>query len=94
MLQDQSVKCVNLARRIVDREENIQRAIMDAYVWSHTAYYHSAVVLSVLLLIVSFGLLLALRSAHAGSLSSCRDSSSGSLHVATAFSREWARSWS
>ena len=26
--------------------DNIQRAITDAYAWSHTAYYHSAVVLS------------------------------------------------
>lgn len=32
--------------RIVEDETKIHRAIVDAYAWSHTAYYHSAVVLA------------------------------------------------
>ena len=33
-------------RSDVDREDAIGRAIADAFAWSHTAYYHSAVVLA------------------------------------------------
>jgi len=46
MTMEPLLNAMRIPYRIVDREENIQRAIMDAYVWSHTAYYHSAVVLS------------------------------------------------
>ncbi|MDX2377408.1 thiamine pyrophosphate-binding protein [Microbacterium sp. LRZ72] len=32
--------------RVVRREDEIEQAIVDAYEWSYTAYYHSAVVLA------------------------------------------------
>ena len=31
--------------RVVRREDEIEQAIVDAFEWSYTAYYHSAVVL-------------------------------------------------
>ena len=46
MTMEPLLNAMRIPYRIVDHEENIQRAIMDAYLWSHTAYYHSAVVLS------------------------------------------------
>ena len=40
------LNAMRIPYRIVDREDAIQRAIADAYAWSHTAYYHSALVLA------------------------------------------------
>ena len=31
--------------RVIRREDEIEQAIVDAFEWSYTAYYHSAVVL-------------------------------------------------
>ena len=39
------LNALRIPYRIVDEEERIERAITDAYEWSYTAYYHSAVVL-------------------------------------------------
>lgn len=46
MTMEPLLDAMRIPYRIVDRGENIARAIADAYAWSHTAYYHSAVVLS------------------------------------------------
>lgn len=40
------LNAMRIPYRVVDREDNIRRAIHDAYTWAHTAYYHSAVVLA------------------------------------------------
>jgi sulfopyruvate decarboxylase subunit alpha len=32
--------------RVVDREDDIERSIKDAFHWSYAAYYHSAVALT------------------------------------------------
>lgn len=39
------LNALRIPYRIVDEEKRIERAIADAYEWSYTAYYHSAVVL-------------------------------------------------
>jgi sulfopyruvate decarboxylase subunit alpha len=46
MTMEPLLEAMRIPYRIVDREDAIQRAIADAYAWSHTAYYHSAVVLA------------------------------------------------
>jgi sulfopyruvate decarboxylase subunit alpha len=46
MTMEPLLKAMRIPYRIVDREGDIQLAIRDAYNWSHTAYYHSAVVLA------------------------------------------------
>jgi sulfopyruvate decarboxylase subunit alpha len=46
MTTEPLLNAMRIPYRIIDREENIRRAITDAYAWSHTAYYHCAVVLS------------------------------------------------
>jgi len=43
MTMEPLLEAMRIPYRIVDREDAIQRAIADAYAWSHTAYYHSAV---------------------------------------------------
>jgi sulfopyruvate decarboxylase subunit alpha len=40
------LKAMQIPYRIVDREENIERAVGDAVTWAHTAYYHAAVILA------------------------------------------------
>jgi sulfopyruvate decarboxylase subunit alpha len=40
------LNAMRIPYRIVEDEDKIERAITDSYAWSHTAYYHSAVVLS------------------------------------------------
>ena len=39
------LQAMRIPYRIVNEESNIKQAIADAYEWSYTAYYHSAVVL-------------------------------------------------
>lgn len=46
MTMEPLLNAMRIPYRIVDREEDIQRAVQDAVTWAHTAYYHSAVVLS------------------------------------------------
>ena len=46
MTMEPLLDAMRIPYRIVEEEDNIERAIKDAYAWSHTAYYHSAVVLS------------------------------------------------
>jgi sulfopyruvate decarboxylase subunit alpha len=46
MTMEPLLNAMRIPYRIVDREDAIGRAIADAYAWSHTAYYHSAVVLT------------------------------------------------
>jgi sulfopyruvate decarboxylase subunit alpha len=46
MTMEPLLNAMRVPYRIVDREDDIARAIHDAFTWAHTAYYHSAVVLS------------------------------------------------
>jgi sulfopyruvate decarboxylase subunit alpha len=46
MTMEPLLNAMRIPYRIVDREEDIARAIRDAFTWTYTAYYHSAVVLS------------------------------------------------
>jgi sulfopyruvate decarboxylase subunit alpha len=46
MTMEPLLQAMRIPYRIVDREENIQQVIRDAFSWAYTAYYHSAVVLS------------------------------------------------
>jgi sulfopyruvate decarboxylase subunit alpha len=46
MTMEPLLQAMRIPYRIVDREEGIEQAIRDAFTWSHTAYYHSAVVLA------------------------------------------------
>jgi sulfopyruvate decarboxylase subunit alpha len=39
------LKALRVPYRIVNKADEIERAVTDAYTWSYTAYYHSAVVL-------------------------------------------------
>lgn len=40
------LQALRIPYRIVREEENIRQAILDAYEWANTAYYHTAVVLA------------------------------------------------
>ena len=40
------LQALRIPYRIVDEEEKIHQAILDAYEWANTAYYHAAVVLT------------------------------------------------
>ena len=46
MTMEPLLAAMRIPYRLVDREDEIARAIQDAFTWSHTAYYHAAVVLS------------------------------------------------
>ena len=46
MTMEPLLKGMQIPYRIVDSEENIERAVGDAVTWAHTAYYHAAVVLA------------------------------------------------
>jgi sulfopyruvate decarboxylase subunit alpha len=46
MTMEPLLQAMRIPYRIVDREENIQQVIQDAFSWAHTAYFHAAVVLS------------------------------------------------
>jgi sulfopyruvate decarboxylase subunit alpha len=46
MTMEPLLDAMRIPYRIVERESDIRRAIADAFTWAHTAYYHSAVVLS------------------------------------------------
>jgi sulfopyruvate decarboxylase subunit alpha len=46
MTMEPLLQAMRIPYRIVDREENIQQVIRDAFSWAYTAYYHSAIVLS------------------------------------------------
>jgi sulfopyruvate decarboxylase subunit alpha len=46
MTMEPLLNAMRIPYRIIDREEDIKGAIHDAATWSHTAYYHSAVILS------------------------------------------------
>jgi sulfopyruvate decarboxylase subunit alpha len=46
MTMEPLLQGMRIPYRIVDREENIQQNIRDAFSWAYTAYYHAAVVLS------------------------------------------------
>jgi sulfopyruvate decarboxylase subunit alpha len=46
MTMEPLLDAMRIPYRIVEREDDVQRAIRDAYTWAHTAYYHSAVVLA------------------------------------------------
>jgi sulfopyruvate decarboxylase subunit alpha len=45
MTMEPLLEAMRIPYRIVEQEQNIRRAIHDAFTWAHTAYYHSAVVL-------------------------------------------------
>ena len=40
------LQALRIPYRIVYEEEKIHQAILDAYEWANTAYYHAAVVLA------------------------------------------------
>ena len=46
MTMEPLLEAMRIPYRIVDREDDIARAVHDAFTWSYTAYYHAAVVLS------------------------------------------------
>jgi len=46
MTMEPLLKAMQIPYRLVNREEDIERAVHDAVTWAHTAYYHSAVVLA------------------------------------------------
>jgi sulfopyruvate decarboxylase subunit alpha len=46
MTMEPLLKAMRIPYRVVKREADIARAVLDAFSWSHTAYYHAAVVLS------------------------------------------------
>jgi len=46
MTMEPLLKAMRIPYRVVNQEEDIARAIHDAFTWSYTAYYHAAVVLS------------------------------------------------
>jgi sulfopyruvate decarboxylase subunit alpha len=46
MTMEPLLEAMRIPYRLVDREEHIAQAVHDAFTWAHTAYYHSAVVLS------------------------------------------------
>src|ERR1700726_3312828 len=46
MTMEPLLEAMRIPYRIVEREDGIRRAVADAYAWSHTAYYQSAVVLA------------------------------------------------
>jgi sulfopyruvate decarboxylase subunit alpha len=45
MTMEPLLNAMRIPYRVVNKEEDIRQAVMDAVTWSHTAYYHSAVVL-------------------------------------------------
>ena len=46
MTMEPLLNAMRIPYRVVNQEEDIARAIHDAFTWSYTAYYHAAVVLS------------------------------------------------
>jgi sulfopyruvate decarboxylase subunit alpha len=46
MCMEPLLDAMRIPYRVVDREENIERSIVDAITWSNAAYYHSAVALT------------------------------------------------
>jgi sulfopyruvate decarboxylase subunit alpha len=46
MTMEPLLQAMRIPYRVVDREDDIARAVHDAFAWSYTAYYHAAVVLS------------------------------------------------
>lgn len=46
MTMEPLLKAMRIPYRIVDDPADIQQAVLDAFTWSHTAYYHAAIVLS------------------------------------------------
>jgi len=46
MCMEPLLNAMRIPYRVVEREENIQQAIVDAVTWSNAAYYHSAVALT------------------------------------------------
>jgi sulfopyruvate decarboxylase subunit alpha len=46
MTMEPLLNAMRIPYRVVKHEEDIRQAVQDAVTWSHTAYYHSAVVLA------------------------------------------------
>jgi sulfopyruvate decarboxylase subunit alpha len=46
MTMEPLLEAMRIPYRVVDREDDVERAIQDAYRWSYSAYYHSAVALT------------------------------------------------
>jgi sulfopyruvate decarboxylase subunit alpha len=46
MTMEPLLDAMRIPYRLVEREEAVERAIVDAFTWAHTAYYHAAVVLA------------------------------------------------
>ena len=46
MTMEPLLEAMRIPYRVVDREDEIERSIQDAFQWSYAAYYHSAIALT------------------------------------------------